>query len=252
MVGSIKGALRKSLGRCSLTRIELETVLAECEACVNCRPLTYVGSENDDVVLTPSHFLLGKITSVKIHPLNEELLTVISSSDLIRLNEAQQERFISFWKKWADVYLKELPQVVTRFKHQGTLGVGSVVMVRDDNQPRLKWPLGIIEEIFPGKDGIVRAVKVRTARGSFLKPVQKLHSLEIPVYDGNDLSSERQDTTPSAGKPAAEPGHSSPPCPESSTSLPRCPKSGPPPPHTQLPLLRRSGRRVKAPEVLDL
>ena len=43
LVRSVKAALRKSLGQRSLSKTELETVLAEVEACVNSRPLTFVG-----------------------------------------------------------------------------------------------------------------------------------------------------------------------------------------------------------------
>lgn len=61
VIRTIKEALKRCLGRSSLRYNELLTVLAEVEAAVNCRPLTYL---EDDVtstdVLTPSHFLVGK------------------------------------------------------------------------------------------------------------------------------------------------------------------------------------------------
>ena len=47
LVKSVKSSLRKSLGSKSLTRSELETVLHEVEACLNYRPLTFVGDEVD-------------------------------------------------------------------------------------------------------------------------------------------------------------------------------------------------------------
>ncbi len=43
------------------TKVELETCLMEIEACVNSRPLTFVGDTCDSVTpLTPSHFLIGR------------------------------------------------------------------------------------------------------------------------------------------------------------------------------------------------
>ncbi|GFU39406.1 hypothetical protein NPIL_332571 [Nephila pilipes] len=43
-----------------------------------------------------------------------------------------------------------------------------------------------ITETFPGKDGIVRLAKVRTARGKFLRPIQRLY-LEINVVSVDSL-----------------------------------------------------------------
>ena len=225
LVGSTKSALRKSVGHSSLTRLELETVLTECESCINCRPLTYAGPEES--VLTPSHFLLGRMASIKVHPLDEKLLNPISTDDLISLNEAQQERLTEFWRKWSDTYLKGLPHVVSRFKKHGTLKVGSIVMVREDGLPKLKWPLGIVEEVFPGRDGLVRALRIRMAKGSFLKPIQKLYCLEMPLHapDVSDSAPPSRADSPIQGE-----SHS--------------PVQGPPP--------RRSARAVRPPKIFDL
>ena len=56
----------------------------------------------------------------------------------------------------------------------------------------MKWPLGIITDLFPGKDNVVRCVNVRTAKGTLCRPVQKLHDLEI-FYDfrGNEDEASR-------------------------------------------------------------
>ena len=49
-----------------LTRDELETTLHEVEACINSRPLTFVGDEIDaGKPLTPSYFLPGKFDKSK-------------------------------------------------------------------------------------------------------------------------------------------------------------------------------------------
>ena len=43
----------------------------------------------------------------------------------------------------------------------------------------MSWPLAIVEETFPGLDGVVRSVNVRTSKGVLCRPVQRLHELEI-------------------------------------------------------------------------
>ena len=58
LVGLVKKALRKTLGRNLLTLIQLQTLLKEVESVVNSRPLVYVGADiNSNVTLTPAHFL---------------------------------------------------------------------------------------------------------------------------------------------------------------------------------------------------
>ncbi|GBN18015.1 hypothetical protein AVEN_157137-1 [Araneus ventricosus] len=61
LIRSVKLALRKTLGKTSLCREELETLLIEIEGVLNSRPLTYVFSEfQGPVPLSPVHMLLGR------------------------------------------------------------------------------------------------------------------------------------------------------------------------------------------------
>ena len=45
LVGTAKGALKKSIGKICLTEKKLETFLTEAEAVINSRPLVYVGED---------------------------------------------------------------------------------------------------------------------------------------------------------------------------------------------------------------
>ncbi|GFT97802.1 integrase catalytic domain-containing protein [Trichonephila clavipes] len=61
LVRVIKELLKRTLGKAILTYEELLTVLCDCEAVVNSRPLTYVSEDPNDLIpLTPSLFLNGK------------------------------------------------------------------------------------------------------------------------------------------------------------------------------------------------
>ena len=60
LVGTVKGALKKSIGKICLTEKKLETFLAEVEAVINkySRPLVYVGEDfGSGFSLTPGDFL---------------------------------------------------------------------------------------------------------------------------------------------------------------------------------------------------
>jgi len=47
-----------------------------------------------------------------------------------------------------------------------------------ENSQRLEWPLAVVEELIPGRDGEVRLVKL-TASGVLLRPIQRFYPLEI-------------------------------------------------------------------------
>lgn len=179
LVRSVKVSLRKTLGVKCLSRIELETTLHEIEACVNSRPLTYVGEECESgPPLTPSHFLIGRPAGFKIGDVNE---CNISSTvnDLSLREQVRQHQLDKFWKLWSCDYIRNLPPTVKGFVSKCNLKKGSFVLIREDNIPRMLWPCCGVLEVFPGKDGLVRSVKLRTAKGIVQRPIQRLHDLEI-------------------------------------------------------------------------
>ena len=56
---------------------------------------------------------------------------------------------------------------------------GDVVLMVDPGNPRGHWPLGRIQEVFPGTDGKVRVVSARTGGKDYVRPITKLCPLEI-------------------------------------------------------------------------
>ena len=83
-----------------------------------------------------------------------------------------------FWKIWSVDYLNSLPKLVPAFDDKGFLTKGSLVLVQDENLPRIRWPVGTVIEVYPGLDGKIRSAKVKTARSVIERPVQRLCSLE--------------------------------------------------------------------------
>jgi hypothetical protein len=92
---------------------------------------------------------------------------------------AREQRLDQFWSKWSKDYLRNLPPTINKFFPRGNIQVGSVVLIREENTPRLNWPLGVVTELFPGKDGLVRSVCLKTTKGTLTRPIQLLHDLEI-------------------------------------------------------------------------
>ena len=59
------------------------------------------------------------------------------------------------------------------------LVVGDVVLIKSDERNIGDWPLGIVEQLYEGKDGVVRAVKLRAGKSYMKRPVQHLYPLEF-------------------------------------------------------------------------
>ncbi|XP_039291072.1 glycine receptor subunit beta-type 4 [Nilaparvata lugens] len=62
--------------------------------------------------------------------------------------------------KWRVEYLHELQERGKWWKSSTPLEVGTVVIVDQPNLPPLQWPLGIVEQVFPGTDGQVRVALI--------------------------------------------------------------------------------------------
>ena len=56
---------------------------------------------------------------------------------------------------------------------------GDVVLMVDPGNPRGHWPLGRIQEVFPGPGGKGRVVRVRTGGKDYVRPITKLCPSEI-------------------------------------------------------------------------
>ena len=178
LIKSVKSSMKKTFGMNCLTRGELETTVIEIEACINSRPLTHASGEIEyDNPLTPAHFLVGRPHLAQV-PI-EESNVVITSEELRERETIRLAMLDKFWSKWSSDYILNLPPIVKGFSSNCKLKEGSMVLVREDNIPRMSWPLGIIVKTFPGKDGIIRAVSVKTSKGVFTRPIQKLHDLEL-------------------------------------------------------------------------
>ena len=67
-------------------------------------------------------------------------------------------------------------------------------MVREAKYPRLQWPLGRVTQLFPGRDGKIRSVQIKTSKGKTLtRSVQLLHELEISDNPPDNLVSQPAD-----------------------------------------------------------
>ena len=64
-------------------------------------------------------------------------------------------------------------------EEERNIAPGDVVLMVDPSNPQGHWPLGRVQEVFPGPDRKVRVVRVRTGEKDYGRPITKLCPLEI-------------------------------------------------------------------------
>ncbi|XP_070137125.1 uncharacterized protein [Drosophila bipectinata] len=56
---------------------------------------------------------------------------------------------------------------------------GDTTSIKEDNLPSNEWRLGKVDAVYPGSDGHVRVIDIRTARGLVKRPVAKVVFLPL-------------------------------------------------------------------------
>uniref|UniRef100_A0A6M2DYB5 Putative bel-1 bm-i n=1 Tax=Xenopsylla cheopis TaxID=163159 RepID=A0A6M2DYB5_XENCH len=171
-IKSVKKHLFKVIGIQILSYEEFNTVLNQIEALLNSRPLSWLSNDpSDPLPLTPAHFLMQEPLSDL--PVDYENLNLTKRKQLL------DQIVASYWKRWSGEYLTEL-QVRQKWNTvTNPIKKGQLVVVKDENARPLHWGLGIIEEVFPGPDGVVRVASVKIGSVVIKRPVVKLCPLPI-------------------------------------------------------------------------
>ena len=144
-----------------LTGDMMRTLMCEVESILNNRPLTPVVCQSVELSpLTPAHLLM--IKPVVAPPADSSEVTQYTSRRWLYVQQLSD----LFWTRFRKEY------VPTLLKRQKWLGqrdnpeVGDLVLIIDKTSPRNTWPMGMIHEVLPGMDSVVRKVVVRVAMGA--------------------------------------------------------------------------------------
>ena len=85
-------------------------------------------------------------------------------------------------KEWREKYLTQL-SVNNPRKAVTPLSVGQLVQVLDHSIPKQIWKVGLIETLYRGKDGMIRAVKVKLAHNKYLeRHIRHVSLLEVDKF----------------------------------------------------------------------
>ncbi|XP_055918431.1 uncharacterized protein LOC129950523 [Eupeodes corollae] len=170
LVRSVKTTLKIILKEYFPTDELLYTLMTEIEGIINSRPLVDVPTDPDEPeALTPNHFLLGRSSA-------SAPIGVFDKNDLLLRKHwrASQHLADSFWRRWRQEYLPTLNRRTKWLQKGEGVKVGDMVFIVDSNSVRGSWPKGVVTQVFPGEDGVVRVVEVRTASGTYRRPIAKL------------------------------------------------------------------------------
>ena len=169
LIRSVRRALGAACLQQTTTDDTLQTLFCEAEAVVNSRPLTKVLDDPDSPKpLSPAMLLTLKDAT--------EPVTETRRQDLYAVRRWRQAQFLAdqFWRRWVREYRPLLQERQKWSTRRRNLQVDDVVLTLDERLPRGSWPLGRVLEVFKAQDGLVRQAKVRTEKGVFVRPVQKL------------------------------------------------------------------------------
>ncbi|GFX83937.1 putative RNA-directed DNA polymerase from transposon X-element [Trichonephila clavipes] len=160
LIRTVKLALRKTVGRATLFRDELETLLIEIERVLNSRPLTYIFSEfNEPEPLSPSHMISGRRVN-SLPPARLNFYSNVSNSKVLIKRFNYRERLLNmFWTKWSKEYICMLKSAhyvkpkceIKEFK------IDDVVLINDEKFHGHFWKLGKVVDV-PGRDGKIRVL----------------------------------------------------------------------------------------------
>ncbi len=188
LIGIMKRALYKSIGRATLFFNELEEVLLDVEIAVNNRPLSYVEDDVQLPILTPNLMMYGQ----------SNLLPETDADAIEETGLRKRARYLCrcknvLWSRWTAEYVKSLRER-HNLKHQKkrlSLKVGDVVLIQNEQRNRGKWNIGVVVKLIKGRDGEIRAARLRAGKAYIERAIQQLCPMELSC----DVEEKQQDHT---------------------------------------------------------
>ena len=178
LIGIMKRALSKTIGRGYLKFCELENILYDIENFMNNRLLTYQGEDFEQPALTPNTFLRDNVTMT----LEEDLEKIAEEDHLSKRLTHIQKCKNDLRYRWMNEYLHAL-QEKYKIKDGGTNvppTIGEIVLLKDDVKDKAKWRIARITKELRGSDNFLRGYELKLGNGyTIQRPIQLVCPLEI-------------------------------------------------------------------------
>lgn len=185
LIRTIKGCLKKTIGRAKLDYFKLKTVLSDIQLAINCRPLTYRCSKDEGLeVITPNKFLKPNVESNLIMRDPKEVLpNSVSRKALIKSLDLREEMVSHFKDLWYEQYLLSLRALYKNLHETdftNRIKVNDIVLIKNPAKGRHHWRLGRVIELIFGSDNKVRSAKILKGNDKYRTSEERkleLHSL---------------------------------------------------------------------------
>ena len=157
LVGLMKSAFYKIVGQGQLSLEQLGKAIPDVEVTLNICPLCYQEEDVQLPTLMPNMLLF----------LNTNILPELPPHQLDDKDLRKRAKFLlrtkdALWHWWTAEYLRALRKR-HRLEHgdkKCILVVGDVVVNQSAERNRNCWPLGIVEQLIEGRDGIVHGPRL--------------------------------------------------------------------------------------------
>ena len=107
------------------------------------------------VPLTPGHFLIGR--AIKAYPTAPAMDNPTLSQRWAHCTKVAER----FWRRWSTEYLQQLQRATKWHRKTRNFKEGDYVLLTDHSTYQCQWIHAMVTAVYPGQDGIVRAVDLR-------------------------------------------------------------------------------------------
>ena len=168
LIKSARQALNSVCKNQALTEEQWRTFLAEVTYMINSRPL-YPSSEDvwEEPPISPNDILIGRHS----RPPQPEQEARVNPRHLLR---SVQNRVAEFWTCWLKYFAPSLLPRNKWFRKRENVKIGDLVLELNPHRKRIQWEMALIVDTYPGEDGLVRKVRIRTQNGEYNRPIHKL------------------------------------------------------------------------------
>ena len=187
----MKRCLSKQIGKALLTYDELKDALISVETCMNNRPITYLGEEAEQKVLTPNTLIKGSPTRFpeedldKVNYLDEDKLVTRRMIYMKKTRELLKQR-------WLNEYLRGLKDQRNKIQPQEIPNPGDVVLMTDSLAGKgfkPQWSIARVLSHIRGRDGVVRGLRLKSSKGYEIeRPLELIRPLEIQCTETTALN----------------------------------------------------------------
>ena len=137
---------------------------------INQRPISKIPNDQDDGSYLCPNDMLGRATSMVPQGQFRETRNPRHRVEFV------QKIVDTFWRRWTrDVFSSLFPRKKWSTEKR-TVRVDDIVIMEDFNSVCGNWTIGRIINVYPGKDGIVRNVKMKTPTSGYQRPITRLWS----------------------------------------------------------------------------